>query len=29
MLTRTELIWDGEYDVHGHRVAPLRVALPF
>ena len=25
----TELIWDGKYDKHGRRVAPLRVALPF
>ncbi len=29
MPTRTELIWDGKYDEHGNRVAPLRVALPF
>jgi len=29
MPTRTELIWDGKYDAHGKRVAPLRVALPF
>jgi adenine specific DNA methylase Mod len=26
---RAELIWDGKYDEHGRRVAPLRVALPF
>ncbi|MBI4507643.1 MAG: hypothetical protein HY691_19095 [Chloroflexi bacterium] len=25
----TELIWDGKYDKDGHRVAPLRVSLPF
>jgi hypothetical protein len=25
----TELIWDGKYDEHGRRVAPLRLALPF
>ena len=25
----TELIWDGKYDAHGQRVAPLRLALPF
>lgn len=25
----TELTWDGKYDGHGRRVAPLRVALPF
>ena len=25
----TELIWDGKYDKHGRRVAPVRVALPF
>lgn len=25
----TELIWEGKYDQHGRRVAPLRVALPF
>jgi adenine specific DNA methylase Mod len=25
----TELIWDGKYDAHGKRVAPLRLALPF
>lgn len=24
-----ELIWDGKYDAHCKRVAPLRVALPF
>lgn len=24
-----ELIWDGKYDEHGRRPAPLRVALPF
>jgi len=24
-----ELIWDGKYDEHGRRKAPLRVALPF
>jgi hypothetical protein len=29
MPTRTELIWDGKYDAHGKRVAPLRAALPF
>jgi DNA modification methylase len=29
MPTKTELIWDGKYDAHGKRVAPLRVALPF
>jgi adenine-specific DNA-methyltransferase len=26
---RAELIWEGKYDGHGRRVAPLRVALPF
>lgn len=26
---RAELIWDGKYDAHGKRVAPLRIALPF
>jgi DNA modification methylase len=26
---RAELIWEGKYDAHGRRVAPLRVALPF
>jgi len=25
----TELLWDGKYDAHGKRVAPLRLALPF
>lgn len=25
----SELIWDGKYDKDGHKVAPLRVALPF
>jgi hypothetical protein len=25
----TELIWDGKYDAHGKRIAPLRLALPF
>ncbi len=25
----TELIWEGKYDEHGRRRAPLRVALPF
>nr|MDQ2688003.1 hypothetical protein [Armatimonadota bacterium] len=25
----TELIWDGKYDAHGKKVAPLRIALPF
>ncbi len=25
----TELIWEGKYDFHGKRVAPLRVRLPF
>ncbi|HYT90983.1 MAG TPA: DNA methyltransferase, partial [Gemmataceae bacterium] len=29
MPGKTELIWDGKYDAHGKRVAPLRVALPF
>ena len=24
-----ELTWDGKYDAHGKRVAPLRIALPF
>jgi hypothetical protein len=24
-----ELIWDGQYDQNGKRLAPLRVALPF
>ena len=24
-----ELIWDGKYDEHGQRTAPLRVKLPF
>ncbi len=24
-----ELIWDGKYDEHGRRPAPLRVSLPF
>src|SRR3989337_870077 len=26
---KLELIWEGKYDKHGKRVAPLRVALPF
>jgi DNA modification methylase len=26
---RAELVWEGKYDTHGRRVAPLRVALPF
>ena len=26
---KLELIWEGKYDEHGKRVAPLRVALPF
>src|SRR5437879_2498723 len=26
---KLELIWDGKYGENGHRVAPLRVALPF
>jgi hypothetical protein len=26
---KTELIWEGKYDVQGRQVAPLRVALPF
>ena len=25
----TELIWEGKYDKEGHKVAPLRVRLPF
>src|SRR5712692_1206660 len=25
----TELIWDGKYDEHGNKTAPLRVSLPF
>ncbi len=25
----TDLLWDGKYDAHGRRVAPVRVALPF
>jgi DNA modification methylase len=25
----TELIWQGKYDEHGRKVAPVRVALPF
>ncbi len=25
----TELLWDGNYDAAGRRVAPVRVALPF
>jgi len=25
----TELVWEGKYDKHGHKVAPLRLALPF
>src|SRR4030042_1305744 len=25
----TELIWEGKYDKDGHKVAPLRVRLPF
>jgi adenine-specific DNA-methyltransferase len=25
----TELIWDGKYDEHDKKVAPLRIALPF
>ena len=25
----TELIWDGKYDAHDRRTAPLRLALPF
>lgn len=25
----TELVWDGKYDKHGEKIAPLRVALPF
>ena len=28
-VKKTELIWEGKYDVEGRRVAPLRVALPF
>jgi len=24
-----ELIWEGKYDEHGKRTAPLRLALPF
>jgi len=28
-VKRTELVWEGKYDAHGKRVAPLRVALPF
>jgi adenine-specific DNA-methyltransferase len=27
--TRAELVWDGKYDAHGRRVAPVRAALPF
>ena len=26
---KLELLWEGKYDEHGKRVAPLRVALPF
>ena len=26
---KLELIWEGKYDEHGKRVAPLRMALPF
>lgn len=25
----TELIWEGKYDKDGHKIAPLRVKLPF
>ncbi len=25
----TELLWDGKYDAHGKRTAPLRLAHPF
>src|SRR6266849_2785223 len=25
----TELIWDGKYDEHGNKTAPMRVSLPF
>jgi hypothetical protein len=28
-VKKTELIWEGNYDGDGKRVAPLRVALPF
>ena len=24
-----ELIWEGKYDEHGRRTAPLRLQLPF
>ncbi len=24
-----ELIWDGKYDEHGHKRAPVRIELPF
>ena len=24
-----ELIWDGKYDVHGNKRAPVRIELPF
>ena len=24
-----ELIWEGKYDEHGKRAAPLRIQLPF
>ncbi len=24
-----ELIWDGKYDAHGHKRAPVRIELPF
>ncbi len=28
-VKRTELVWEGKYDVAGQRVAPVRVTLPF
>jgi adenine specific DNA methylase Mod len=26
---KTELVWQGKYDASGHRIAPLRLKLPF
>jgi DNA modification methylase len=28
-VARTELVWPGKYDDHGHRVEPPRIMLPF
>ena len=28
-LVMAELIWDGKYDEHGHKRAPVRIELPF